>query len=100
MRTRSISNKVLKRAWYSSAPAFVISTELGIEEKNLQRRWLRLKREGVIPRNGRRDIAKSVWRSRYQVRPLAGDELNTTKPPILIAISERFLVLLRREHRP
>jgi len=93
---RSISDEVLKRAWYSSTPAFVISTELGIEEKNLYRRWLRLKQEGVIPRNGRRDIRRSPWSNRKMVQVMAGDDLNA-KSQMLVAINEEFLRRLREE---
>ena len=98
MKPRTISNEVLKRAWLSPAPAFVIATELGIEEKNLQRRWLRLKREGVIPRNRHRHTRRSLWSNRSKVRALAGDDLNA-KSHILIAITEEFLRRLRQEQR-
>jgi hypothetical protein len=97
VKPRTISNEVLKRAWHSPAPAFVIATELGIEEKNLTRRWLRLKREGVIPK-GHRDTRRSLWSNRRLVRALDGDDPNA-KSKILTAITEEFLRRLRQEQR-
>ena len=92
-----VSDDVLMRAWHSPEPAFVIATELGIEEKNLTRRWLRLKRQGAIPGNGR-DTRRSLWSNRRLVRALEGDDLNA-KSQVLIAITEEFLRRLREAHR-
>ena len=92
-----VSDDVLMRAWHSPEPAFVIATELGIEEKNLTRRWLRLKRQGVIPHDGRRDTRRSLWSNRRLVQALP-DDLNA-KSQRLIAITEEFLRRLREEQR-
>jgi len=111
VRARSISDAILKRAWYSPAPACLISAKLGICPKNLQRRWRRMKYEGKIPINGERPVTKT-WRNNHPSSGvlLLGEGLlgegsdyhvnrTVSESNPLVEITEEFLRRLREAHR-
>jgi hypothetical protein len=91
---RIISDDELRQAWHSPAPAFLIASELGIDPKNLQKRWRVLKKRRLIPWKRQRRVMKTHGYS--NVETAMPEESNRAE---LVKTSEEFVRLLQSERR-